>query len=135
VRSRRGGHAKNKVQSIISTDVIISATRHPPPASCWHEIWPGGLHPPWASPAPMSRRKPSSGTGTRLRAPVVILGFAEYGLFSVYKSSVFLLLYRQTIELLRSFSFALNTSWCLAPATQQVSGSSTQEHTWEHIVK
>jgi len=45
--------------------------------------------PPWASPAPMLRRRPSSGTGTRLRAPVVILGFGEYGLFSVYKSSVF----------------------------------------------
>jgi hypothetical protein len=61
---------------------------------CWHEIWPGGLWPPWASPAPMLRRRPSSGTGTQLRAPVVILGFAEYGLFSVYKSSVFLILYR-----------------------------------------
>ena len=44
--------------------------------------------------APMPRRRPSSGTGTRLRAPIVILGDAEYGLFSVYKSSVFLLLYR-----------------------------------------
>jgi len=30
---------------------------------------------------------------------------------------------------------SLPASWCLAPATQQVSGSSTQEHTWEHIVK
>jgi hypothetical protein len=54
----------------------------------------GGLRPPLASPAPMLRRRPSSGTGTRLRAPGVILGFAEYGLFSVYKSSVFLLLYQ-----------------------------------------
>jgi len=26
-------------------------------------------------------------------------------------------------------------SWCMASATQQVSGSSTQEHTWKHIVK
>jgi len=26
-------------------------------------------------------------------------------------------------------------SWCLAPATQEISGWSTQEHTWEHIVK
>jgi len=31
---------------------------------CWHEIWPGGLWPPWASPAPMLRRRLSSGTGT-----------------------------------------------------------------------
>jgi len=61
---------------------------------CWHEIWPGGLWPPWASPAPMLRRRPSSGTSTRLRAPVVILGFTEYGLFSVYKFSIFRLLYR-----------------------------------------
>jgi len=29
----------------------------------------------------------------------------------------------------------LHASLCLAPATQQVSGPSTQEHTWEHIVK
>jgi len=57
----------------------------------------------------MHRRWPSPGTGGRLRAPVVILGFAEYGLFSVYKSSVFLLLYRQTIELLHPISFALNS--------------------------
>jgi len=38
----------------------------------------------------MPRRRPSPGTGTRLWAPVVILGFAEYGLFSVYKFSVLL---------------------------------------------
>jgi len=62
VRSRRGGCTKNKVQTMISTDVMILGTAtpfcHPPPAS-----------------------------------------------------------------------------WCLAPATEQVPGSSTQEHTWEHIVK
>ena len=77
--------------------------------ACWHKIWPGGfggvrgLTAPiglrlrasgrWLV-APMLRRRSSSGTGTRIRDPVVILGFAEYVLFSVYKSSVFLLLYR-----------------------------------------
>jgi len=66
VRSRCGGRAKDKVQTTISTDVMISATiRHPLPAT---------RHLPHASR-------------------------------------------------------------CLAPATQQVSGSSTPEHTWEHIVK
>jgi len=31
--------------------------------------------------------------------------------------------------------YTLPASWCLVPATQQHSGSSTQEHTWEHIIK
>jgi len=66
MRSWHGGRAKDKVQTMISTDVMISATIcHPPLAT---------RHPP-----PSSR--------------------------------------------------------CLAPATQQVSGSSTLEHTWKHIVK
>lgn len=49
----------------------------------------GGLQPPSASPARMPRRRPSPGTGSRLWAPDVILGFAAYGLFSVYKSAIF----------------------------------------------
>jgi hypothetical protein len=61
VRSRRSGRTKDKVQTMISTDVMISAT--------------------------ICRLAPA----TRLTR--------------------------------------------LAPATQQVSGSSTQEHIWEHIVK
>jgi len=56
----------------------------------------------------MLRSRPSSGTSTQLQAPVVILGFADYGLFTVYKFSIFLLLYRQTFELPHSFSFAFN---------------------------
>jgi len=47
-----------------------------------------GLRPPLASPAPMPRRRPSPGISTRLRALDVILGFAEYGLFSVYKLAI-----------------------------------------------
>jgi hypothetical protein len=37
----------------------------------------------------MPRRRLSPGAGTRLQAQVVILGAAEYGLFSVYKPSIF----------------------------------------------
>jgi len=72
--------------------VAFGGLQPPSAKGCEHQA--GGLRSPWASPAPMLRRRPSSGTGARLRAQVVILGFAEYGLFSVYKSSVFLLLYR-----------------------------------------
>jgi hypothetical protein len=86
-----------------------------PKGECWHEIWPGGfsgvrgltapiglrlpasghwLVAPMGLACPHAEEEPSSGTGTRLWAPVVILGFAEYGLFSVYMFSIFLLLYR-----------------------------------------
>ena len=66
----------------------------------------GGLRPPLASPASMPRMRArhwysASGSGFGSRHGVFLLSF-------VYKSTVFLLLYRQTIELLRSFSFALN---------------------------
>jgi hypothetical protein len=44
----------------------------------------GGLRPPSTSPAPIPRRRPSPGTSSQLWAPGVILGFTEYGLFSVY---------------------------------------------------
>jgi hypothetical protein len=74
----------------------------------------------------MLRRRPSSGTGTRLRAPVVILGFAEYGLFSVYKSSIFLLLYQQTIELLHSSSFAFNSRTGVDGSPSEISPERTE---------
>jgi hypothetical protein len=79
VRSCRSGRANDKVQTMISTDVMISATiRRPPPATC---------------------RTPHATHHARLTLPA-------------------------TCHL-------PHASRCLAPATQQVSGSSTQEHTWE----
>ena len=48
----------------------------------------GGLRCQSASPAPTPRRRPSPGTGSRLWALDVILGEAEYGFFSVYKSTI-----------------------------------------------
>jgi hypothetical protein len=54
----------------------------------------GGLRPLSTSPAPMPRRRPCSGTSSQLWAPGVILGFTEYGLFSVYKSAAFSLFVR-----------------------------------------
>ena len=41
MRSRPGGCAKDKVQTMISTDIKISAGRHPPPAT--RHIPPGAL--------------------------------------------------------------------------------------------
>ena len=80
MRSCRGGHATDKVQTMMPTDVMILATiRRPPPAT---------HHMPHAA--------------------------------------------RQTLPTIRHL---LHTSQYLASATQEVSGSSIQQRTWEHIVK
>jgi len=50
------------------------------------------------------------GTGTWLRVPALAVGMEFPSLSFVYMSTVFLLLYRLTIELLRFFSFALNSN-------------------------
>jgi len=66
---------------------------------------------PSASPAPMPRRRPSPGTGSRLWAPDVILGFAEYGLSPYISLPLSLSLFdRQLSFVLSFFSFALNNS-------------------------
>jgi len=89
VRFGRGGHAKDKVQTMMSTDVMSSATiRSLPPATC---------HLP-----PATRHTPTPPAA------------------------------RQTLPAVRHQPHA---SRCIASATQQVSGSSMQEHTWEYIVK
>jgi hypothetical protein len=76
----------------------------------------GGLQLPLALPAPTGLDWPHAEN----EGSALVLGFApgfgsRHGVFpslsSVYKSTIFLLLYRQTIELLRSLSFALNTFW------------------------
>jgi hypothetical protein len=57
----------------------------------------------------MARRKPSLGTGTRLRAPAVTLREAEYGLFSLYSPAAFSLFCSVDNSASFFFSIALNT--------------------------
>jgi len=46
------------------------------------------------SPTPMPSRRSSLGTSTRLRAPTVILGFAEFGPFSLFSPTALSLFVR-----------------------------------------
>ena len=75
-----------------------------------HEV--GDMRPPLASPAPTGlacthrpRLPPCRGGGL---TSVLVLGFPEYGLFSLYGLAAFSLFIRKTIRLLLSFSIALH---------------------------
>jgi hypothetical protein len=50
---------------------------------------PVAYSPHRALPAPMPRRRPSLESDARHQVPVVIFGFAEYGIIFVYKPAVF----------------------------------------------
>ena len=76
---------------------LASGTGGLEPKALGHEA--GGLQPHWPPQVPKPRRRPSLGSDARHRAPVVIPGFAEYGLIFVYKPAVF------SLCINRQFSF------------------------------
>jgi hypothetical protein len=84
---------------------LASGTGGLEPKALGHEA--GGLQPHWPPQVPIPRRRPSLGSDARHRAPVVILGFAEYGLIFVYKPAVSLFVSTDN-SASSFFSFVLN---------------------------